>query len=60
VPMCRPVGRPILEAMLRTYAALLNAIEASDYDVHRGRIRVGRWRKLAIALGSAWRHRRGM
>ncbi len=59
VPLCRPVGRPILDAMLRTYSALLNAIEASEYDVHRGRIRVARWRKIAIALGSACRYHRG-
>jgi 15-cis-phytoene synthase len=58
VPLCRPVGRPILDAMLRTYAALLGAIEASAFDVHRRRIRVSRWRKMAIALGSSWRYRR--
>ncbi len=58
VPLCSPAGRPILDAMLRTYAALLAAIEASDYDVHARRIAVGRWRKMRIALGSLWRYGR--
>jgi phytoene/squalene synthetase len=58
VPLCNPAGRPILDAMLRTYAALLGAIEASDYDVHARRIKVGLGRKLRIALGSLWRCRR--
>jgi 15-cis-phytoene synthase len=57
VPLCSPVGRPILDAMRRTYAALLNAIEASNYAVHGPRIRIGRWRKAAIALSSLWRYR---
>jgi len=58
VPLCSPAGRPILDAMFRTYAALLDAIEASGYDVHARRIRVGRWRKTRIVLGSLWRYRR--
>ncbi|HUE12729.1 MAG TPA: phytoene/squalene synthase family protein [Planctomycetaceae bacterium] len=58
VPLCNPAGRPILDAMLRTYAALLGAIEASDFDVHARRIKVGLGRKLRIALGSLWRCRR--
>jgi phytoene synthase len=57
VPLCSQAGRPILDAMLRTYAALLDAIEASGYDVHAQRIRVGRWRKTRIVLGSLWRYR---
>jgi phytoene synthase len=58
VPMCSPAGRPILDAMLGTYAALLDAIEASAYDVHARRIRVSFGRKVRIALGSLWRYRR--
>jgi len=58
VPLCSPAGRPILDAMLRTYAALLDAIEVSGYDVHARRIEVGRWRKMRIGLGSLWRYRR--
>jgi phytoene synthase len=58
VPLCSPAGRPILDAMLRTYAALLDAIETSGYDVHARRIEVGRWRKIRIALDALWRYRR--
>jgi phytoene synthase len=58
VPLCSRAGRPILDAMLRTYAALLDAIEASGYDVQERRIEVGRWRKIRIALDSLWRYRR--
>jgi phytoene synthase len=60
VPLCSPVGRPILDTMLRTYGALLNAIETSSYDVHARRIRVGLGRKTQILLGSLWRYRRGV
>lgn len=58
VPLCSPAGRPILDAMLRTYAALLDAIEASAFDVHARRIRLPFRRKVRIALGSLWRYRR--
>ena len=56
IPLCKPQGRPILDAMIRTYGALLGAIESSNFDVSR-RISLGRPRKLAIVLGSLWRHR---
>lgn len=59
VPLCRPAGRPILDAMLHTYAALLNAIEASAFDVHTRKIEVRRSRKIGIALAALWRQRRG-
>ena len=59
VPLCSPAGRPILDAMLRTYEALLDAIERSGFAVDGRRIEIGRWRKLRIALGAWWRHRRG-
>jgi phytoene synthase len=57
IPLCHPPGRPILDAMIRTYAALLDAIEARDYDVFSRRIALGHWRKLAIASGAVLRHR---
>src|SRR5262249_28833311 len=43
IPLCHPPGRPILDAMIRTYAALLDAIEAHDYDVYSRRIALGHW-----------------
>jgi 15-cis-phytoene synthase len=57
IPLCHPPGRPILDAMIRTYAALLNAIESSDYDVFSRRIALGRWKKMAIAGAAVLRHR---
>jgi 15-cis-phytoene synthase len=58
IPLCNPPARPILDAMMRTYAALLNAIEASAFDVQNRRIRVGFCGKMRITLGSLWRYRR--
>jgi phytoene synthase len=60
IPLCHPPGRPILDAMIRTYAALLDAIEARDYDVFSRRIALGHWRKMAIAGGAVLRHRLGL
>ena len=57
IPLCHPPGRPIRDAMIRTYAALLDAIEAADYDVFSRRIALGRWRKMAIAAAAVLRHR---
>jgi phytoene synthase len=56
IPLCHPPGRPILDAMIRTYAALLDAIEARDYDVFSRRIALGHWRKMAIASAAVLRH----
>ncbi len=56
IPLCHPPGRPILDAMIRTYAALLDAIEARDYDVFSRRIELGHWKKLAIASAAVLRH----
>jgi 15-cis-phytoene synthase len=56
IPLCHPPGRPILDAMIRTYAALLGAIEARDYDVFRRRVELGRWKKMAIASAAVLRH----
>ena len=62
--MCEPSGRPILDAMIRTYGGLLDAIEASGFDVCRRRIGLGRWRRMQIVLGALskvsaeeWSHR---
>jgi phytoene synthase len=56
IPLCHPPGRPILDAMIRTYAALLGAIEARDYDVFRRRVELGRWKKMAIVSAAVLRH----
>jgi 15-cis-phytoene synthase len=56
IPLCHPPGRPILDAMIRTYAALLDAIEASGYDVFSRRISLGHWKKMAIASAAVVRH----
>ena len=47
--------RPILDAMIRTYGGLLDAIEASGFDVCRRRIGLGRWRRMRIVLGALLR-----
>jgi phytoene synthase len=49
-PLLPPPGRAVFQVMLRTYRALLDAIEARDYDVFRGRVRVSRWRKLSLVV----------
>jgi phytoene synthase len=49
-PLLRPAGRAVFLAMARTYRALLEAIERSDYDVFRRRVSVSRWHKLFLAL----------
>ncbi|HET6325647.1 MAG TPA: phytoene/squalene synthase family protein [Planctomycetaceae bacterium] len=56
IPLCHPPGRPILDAMIRTYAALLDAIEARDYDVFSHRVSLGHWKKMAIASTAVLRH----
>jgi phytoene synthase len=59
IPLCHPPGRPILDAMIRTYAALLQEIEACNYDVFSQRIALGRWKKMAIASAAVVRHHVG-
>ncbi len=56
IPLCQPPGRPILDAMIRTYASLLDAIEARDYDVFSHRVALGHWKKMAIATSAVLRH----
>lgn len=50
-PLLARPGRAVFLLMARTYRALLDAIERSDYDVFSTRIRVASWRKLMLALG---------
>lgn len=52
-----PVGRPILDAMLRIYGGLLDEIEHRNYDVYTHRARLSTPRKLAIAGSAVLRHR---
>jgi 15-cis-phytoene synthase len=56
IPLCHPPGRPILDAMIRTYAALLDAIESQGYDVFSHRVALGHWKKMAIASTAVLRH----
>jgi phytoene synthase len=49
-PLLRPPGRAVFLVMARTYRALLDVMQQRDYDVFSSRIRVGRWRKLLVAL----------
>ncbi len=50
-----PAGRAVYSVMAKTYASLLRAIEAADYDVFRTRVRVSSWRKLLFtAEGVVW------
>jgi phytoene synthase len=59
-PLVAPVGRPVLQAIVGTYRALLDEIARRDYNVFDGRVSVPSWRKAAIALrGLAGRFTRG-
>jgi phytoene synthase len=44
-----PVGRPVLQAIVGVYRALLDEIARRGYDVLAGRVSVPAWRKAAIA-----------
>jgi phytoene synthase len=48
--MLRPAGRAVFQVMSGTYRELLESIARRDYDVFSARVRVGRWRKLWLAL----------
>jgi 15-cis-phytoene synthase len=52
VPLLRPPGRAVFLVMARTYRALLDEMQRRDYDVFSQRIRVGRCRKLLLALSA--------
>lgn len=43
-------GRAVYLLMQGTYRTLLEQIVRSDFDVFRARVRVGKWRKLCLAL----------
>jgi phytoene synthase len=45
-----PAGRAVFLVLSRTYRALLEAIEARDYDVFSARVKLSRWRKLFLAV----------
>jgi phytoene synthase len=47
-----PVGRPVLQAMVGIYRALLDEIVRRDYDVLTSRVALPGWRKLAITARS--------
>jgi 15-cis-phytoene synthase len=49
-PLLQPAGRTVFVAMARTYQAILDVIEQRNYDVFSSRCRVGRCRKLLLAL----------
>lgn len=46
-----PEGRAIFRVMCGTYRRLLSEIEKRDYDVLSARVRVPKWRKVALLLG---------
>jgi phytoene synthase len=49
VPLLPPAGRAVFLVLSRTYRALLDAIEARDYDVFSARVKLSPWRKLFLA-----------
>ena len=52
IPMLDPSSQPCMRAAYRLYAAILDEVEAHDYDVFARRVRVPTRRRLAVALGS--------
>ncbi len=50
LPLLSPPGRAVFLMMAETYQALLDAIEARDYDVFSGRVSVSGWKKMLFAL----------
>jgi phytoene synthase len=50
VSLLPPAGRAVFLVLSHTYRGLLEAIEQSDYDVFRRRIRLSNWRKLALVI----------
>lgn len=52
-----PVGRPILQAMVRIYGGLLGEIRKRDYDVYSRHISLPTWQKLLIAADAMIRRR---
>jgi phytoene synthase len=52
VPLLSPPGRAVFLMMAKTYRSLLDAMESSDFDVFKSRVRVAKWRKMLFALQS--------
>jgi phytoene synthase len=53
VPLLSSDGRAIFHVMCGAYGRLLDEIEHRGYDVFTARVRVPRWRKLAVC-GAGW------
>ena len=49
-PCCRPASARCVGTARVLYAQILDRIEAADYDVFSGRVRVPTWRKALIAV----------
>lgn len=49
VDLLAPAGKAVFLVLIDTYRALLDAIVRRDFDVLRGRVRVGRWHKVWLA-----------
>src|SRR5207244_4511382 len=50
VPLLSPPGRAVFLVMANIYRSLLDAIEATDYDVFQRRVSISKWRKTLFAL----------
>ncbi len=50
LPLLAPPGRAVFLVMAKTYRALLDVIEARDYDVFTKRVSIGKWRKLLFVM----------
>jgi phytoene synthase len=53
VPLLSSDGRAIFHVMCGAYGRLLDEIERRGYDVFTARVRVPKWRKLAVC-GAGW------
>jgi 15-cis-phytoene synthase len=53
VPLLSRDGRAIFHVMSGAYGRLLDEIERADYDVFARRVRVSKWRKVAVCA-SGW------
>lgn len=60
VPLIHPEGRATLKIMVKIYHGLLYKIEAAQYDVFSGRVRLSTPRKLSIVFGAWLRSRLGL
>lgn len=56
-PHLDPVGRPILQAMVRIYSGLLSEIRKRDFDVYSRHISLPTWQKMLIAADAMIRRR---